>query len=287
MKKLVIFLSLFCLTMSACYADCPKDWCCSAQSYSTSSSVSKFFQTATGLNFLSRNLAEAIIKSEIKKSTKEKFDVHMETYSTKDLLDGKFKALRISGKNLNFDGFHVTKMTANTLCENNYVEVKGDTVTFKENFLMNYNMEISNEDLRKTILSTTYLDALNKINMSALGITFLKLSSADVCINNNRLLFTINVTTPFSSKPRQIKVSADVKVADGKIVLTQMQMANRFKFLDLNKITYLINALNPLTFDFEELDKNAKIKIDSIDIANNTIYINGFIFIPKNTVQKG
>lgn len=287
MKKLVIILSLLCLTISASYADCPKDWCCSAESYSTSSSVSKFLQTATGLNFLSRNIAEAIIKSEIKKSTKEKFDVHMETYGTKDLMDGKFKSLKISGKSLDFDGFHVTKMQAKTLCENNYVEVKGDTLTFKENFLMDYDMEISNEDLRKTILSTSYLETLNKINMSALGITFFKLSSADVCINNNRLLFTINVTTPLSSRPRPIKVSANVKVSNGKIVLTQMEMANYFKFLDLNKISSLINALNPLTFDLEEIDKNAKMKIDSIDIVNNAIYIKGFVFIPKNTVQKG
>ena len=41
MKRFILFWSIFILLASASYAQCPKNWCCSAENYKTSSSVSK------------------------------------------------------------------------------------------------------------------------------------------------------------------------------------------------------------------------------------------------------
>lgn len=287
MKKLVLLLSLLCFTTSSALAECRYMDMAPTKPYPVSGKGSQVIQKITGMNFISKAIAQSIIKKEIKKATHENFNVKMESFSAKDLLAGKFKSLEVSGKNLNIDGVYISQLSSKTLYDFNYVEVKKNEVTFKENMLMDMNMQITNNDLRKTVASTGYLDKLNKINLSCYGITFFKLSSADVQIKNNKIWFTINVTTPFNAKAIPIKVSTDVKISDGKIELTKMKLADTFKLIDLNKVSYLLNALNPLTFTTDVLNNKSKLSLDTIDIVNDTILIKGYVFIPKNTVEKG
>lgn len=285
MKKLVIVLGLICCLFStkAFAITCDYSSYCAPKPYNLSSQNCRTIQKITGMNFLTEKIAQNIIKKELKKATKEKFKVEMKSYSAKDLIQGKFKSLKFSGKNLEIEGAYLSSFEAKTLCEFNSVELVKNTIKFRENMVMDFAIEISNSDLKKTVKSTGYLDSLNKINLSGFGITFFKLNGAEVEIKNNKLYFTIKVTSPMSTKPLSMVVASDLKVENGQIVLTKLYFTNLFAIVDLSKMTYLLNALNPLTFSTDILNnKDSKMKINSVDIIGDRIFVKGNILIPKN-----
>ena len=287
MKKLFLILSLMILGSVQAFAACDYSNYCAPKSYDLCSKGSQITSKITGMTFLSEKIAQAVIGRELKKATKERFKVKMKTYSLSDLVQGRFKSLEISGKNLEIEGVYLSKLDIKTVCPFNYVELNKNYVKFRENMVMEFKTEISDSDLRKTIQSTGYLDKLNKTNLSALGITFFKLSGADVWIKNNKVYFTIKVTSPMSSSPIPITVRSDLKVEDGQIVMTKLDLANIYTVIDLSKVTYLVNALNPLTFSMDVLNnKNSKMSIKTVNIIGDKIEIAGNILVPKNTGKK-
>lgn len=285
MKKLVLIFGLIMFFALPTFAVCDYSDMCAPSTYDLSPTGCQITSNLTGMTFLTEKIVQSIIKRELKKATKEKFKVEMKSYSAQDLLNGRFKSLKISGKNLEIDGAYITYLEAKTACGFNYIklDLAKKSISFKENMIMDYAIEISNNDLKKTVKSAGYLDMLNKIKLSAMGITFFKLDGADVQIKNNKLYFTINVTSPMSSKPIPIMVRSDLKVEEGNIVMTKVDLVNLYTVIDLSKITYLLNALNPLTFSTDILNnKESKMKIQSVDIIGDRIFIKGNIFIPKN-----
>lgn len=285
MKKvfLILFLMLFCTSQT--FAACDYSNMCAPKAYDISSKSCRVTSKITGMTFFAEKIAGFVIKHELKKATKAKFKVEMRSYSAKDLMQGRFTSLKIYGKNLDIDDAYLTYFEAKTACDFNYIilDKKAKSVKFKENMVLNYAIEISNQDLKKTVQSTGYLDMLNKTKLSAFGITFFKLDKADVQLKNDKLYFTLNVTTPLSSNPIPVVVRSDIKVEEGNIVLTKIDLVNAYTVIDLSKITYLLNALNPLTFSTDILNnKNSKMKIQTVCIKSDKIYINGNVFIPKN-----
>lgn len=288
MKKLVLIFGLMIFCATQALAVCDYSAYCAPKAYDVSPRGFQITSRVTGMTFVAEKIAQMIIKKELKKATKEKFKVEMKAYSLGDLMAGRFKSLKMTGKNLEIEGVYLTAFEAKTACDFNYVELHKDTIKFKENMVMNFAIEISDLDLKKTVKSSGYLNKLNKVNLSALGMTFFKLSGADVQIKNNKLYFTIKVTTPMSSKPIPVVVSSDLKVEEGRIVVTKVALENLFTVIDLSKATYLLNALNPLTFSTDILDnKDSKMSIKSVDIIGDKIFITGNVFIPKNNSVVG
>lgn len=283
MKRLIITLFLLIFTSAQAFAVCDYSTMCAPKAYNLSPKAGQVTSKITGMTFLTEKIAQAIIRKELKKATKEKFKVEMKSYSAKDLVQGKFKSLKIYGKNLDIEGVYLSSFEVKTACDFNYVEPVKNSIKFKENMVMNYALEIKNSDLQKTIKSAGYLDKLNKTNLSAFGITFFKLDGADVQIKSGKLYFTINVTSPLSSKPIPIVIRSSVKVEDGDIVLTKIDLVNAYTVIDLSRLTYLLNMINPLTFSTEILEnKDSKMSVKTIDIIDDKITIKGIVFIPKN-----
>lgn len=286
MKKLILVFGLMIFYAVPSFAMCDYSQMCAPRAYDLSSKGTQITSRITGTTFLAENLAQFLIKKELKKATKEKFKVKMKSYSAPDLVHGRFKSLEISGKHLDIDGVYLTSLDIKTLCDFNYIELNKNSLKFRENMIMGYSTEISDNDLRKTVKSTGYLDKLNKTNLSAFGITFLKLEGADVQIKNNKLWFTIKVTTPMTSNPISVVLRSNIKVEEGNIVLTKLDFVNPFTVIDLSKATYLLNAINPLTFSMDILNnKKSKMSVQSVDIVGDKIIIKGNIFIPKNAMK--
>ncbi len=283
---LLLLFTLYSLLFTPpAFAVCDYAQMCAPKAYDLSSKGSQVASNVTGMTFLSEKIADLIIKSQIKKITKGKLKVNMQSYSAKDLLKGRFKSLKISGRNLEVEGAYISKLEAKTLCDFNYVKLntKSKSIKFKENMVMAFSTEVTNADLQKTVKSAGYLEKLNQTNLSAFGITFFKLQGADVQIKNNMLYFTINITTPFSSTPIPAMMRSGLKVEEGNIVLTKIGLLNSFTVIDLSKATYILNAINPLTFSVDILNnKDSKMTIQTVDIVGDKIIVKGTIFIPKN-----
>lgn len=286
MKKFILTLCFLVLFNTAAFASCDYSEYCPQGAYDLSPRGCQVFSQITGMNFLAEQVAQTIIKKEIKKATKENFRVEMKSYSPSDLLHGRFKSLNISGRNLEVEGAYITALNVKTICDFNYIELNKKSIKFKENMVMAFDMEMTGSDLKKTVNSIGYLDMLNHTNLSAFGITFFKLSGADVDIKNNKIYFTIKVTTPMSSQPLSILVKSDLKVEDGQIVLTKVEFVNLLTIIDLSKVMYIVNAINPLSFTTNMLDnQKTKVKINTVDIIGNKISVKGNILIPKNTIS--
>ena len=269
------------------FAVCDYSNFCHEQAYDLSSKMGQAISRGTGATFLAETVAQSIIKKELKNATKQNFNVSVKSYSFKDLYQGRFKSMKISGNNLDIEGVYLTSLELKTLCSFNYIERYGDSIKFKENMAMGFSTEISDVDLTKTMKTKGYLDKLNCVNVEGCGVTFFKLSGASVNIKNNKLYFKVRVTSQlFLVKPLDLVIATDLKVEDGRIVLTKIDFGKLPKGIDLSKVAYNLNAMNPLAFSIDVLEnENTKMCIKNVNIVGDRIIVNGDVLIPKNTVQ--
>lgn len=285
MKKIALLFSLLIFGITPSFADCDYSNFCPQHAYGLASKTGQAVSRGIGATFLSEKVAQSKIKSEFKKATKQNFDVSVKSYSFQDFVHGRFKSIVISGKNLNINGAYLTTLTLKTLCDFNYVQLNKTPIKFKENMIVGFYTEISDADLMKTMSSTGYLDKINCVNVEGCGITFFKLSKADVEIKNNKLYFKVRVTSQLLlTKPLDIVITTGLKVKDGRIVFTKTDLGNLAKGVDINKLAYDLKAMDPLTFSLDVLEnKNTKMCIRDVKIVGDKIIVSGNIFIPKNS----
>lgn len=283
MKKLLLLFSLITSITNPAFASCDYKGFCAPYAYNLSSKRGQLISMKIGATLLSEKMAQFRIKEELKKITKQNFDVSVKSYSFQDLLRGRFKSITISGENLNINGVYLTSLDLKTLCDFNYVQFDKNPIKFKENMIIGFSTVISDEDLMKTMQSSGYMDKLNCVNVHGCGITFFKLSGAGVNIQNNKLHFKVRVTSQLLlEKPLDIEMSTDLNAKNGRIALTKIDLKNVVKGVDLSKVANQLNSINPLTFSLEVLEnKNTKMCINKVEILGNKIMINGNIFIPK------
>jgi len=260
-----------------------------AQPYDMSWKGTKLLTNVTGMTFLSQAIANSIVKKELRKSMGSKdFKVKMKSFSAKDLADGRFKSLNITGKNLNLDGVYLSEFEASTICDFNYVKATTKSIKFKENFGINYSMKVSNEDLKKTVLSKDYLKYLSSFNIKAGSVNILELKNVDVNLKDDKFYFSINMNnTIFNySVPFNVDVAAKMKIQNGKIKVTEVSWLNKNKTINLSQLTNILNIINPLKYTVNVLDnENAKVELKTLDIHCDKLVMDGTLFIPKNTEE--
>lgn len=287
-KKLIALLTTIMLTSSITFADDLTQFC--AQPYDMSMKGTKFLTAITGMNFLSRAIANSVVKSELKKSTGAKgFKVKMNSFSAKDLAAGRFRGLDISGDNLDFDCVYVTQFNANTVCDFNYVKVTTKDIKFKENFIMKYNMTISDVDLRKTLLSKNYLTFLNSLNIKVGPMNLMELKDVDVKLKADKFYFILKMNNQIFGRnvPVTLNMSSKMKIENGQFKVSEVTFENFNQKISLTQLTNVLNLINPLNFTVDVLNnKNTKLALNNFDIKGNKIMLDGTVFVPKNTEQK-
>ncbi len=260
-----------------------------AQPYDLSMKGTRFLYNATGTTLLAQGLANSIVKKELRKSTGAKgFKVKMKSFSAKDLADGRFKSLDISGKNLNFDGVYVSEFKASTICGFNYVKATPKSITFKDNFAMNYSMTISDTDLNRTVLSEDYLAFLKSLNFKAGGLNLMELKDVDVKLKNDKIYFKLQMNNKVFNYniPVFMNVSAKMRVEDSKIKLTEITLENINQKFNLTQLTNLVNLINPLNFTVDVLgNPKTKVSLQTMDIKDDKLILSGTMFVPKNVQE--
>lgn len=285
MKRIVLILILMIFMATPAFAVCDYLGLCPKKAYGLASKMGQAVSNGIGATSLSEKIAQSRIRDDLRKATKQNFDVYVKSYSFQDFIHGRFKSIIISGKDLNIEGAYISSLELKTLCDFNYIQFNKNPIRFKENLIVGFSTTISDQDLTNTMKSTGYLDKLNCVNVEGCGITFFKLSGADVQVKNNKLYFTVRVTSQLLlAKPLDIEMSTDLKVEDGRIVFTKVDLGTLPKGIDLKNVAYRLNAMNPLTFSLDVLEnKNTKMCIKDVKIVGDKITVKGNIFIPKNS----
>ena len=284
MRKII--LTLFILAVSVNLAHSTEIYSCPMEPERVNGSVGRFFSAVTGTNYLVSQIAEGMFEKELKKQTASKFKVKIDSYGTKTLTNGKFKSLKITSKNANLDGLNISNLEVTTQCGYNYIyQTPQGEIKFPENFILGFKGDITNDDLQATVNSANYKKYVSDVNLSLGKLSLLKVTEPKFTLIKNKIKYTSKVTSPLfmTSAPQEIDCDLDLKVQNNQIMFSNVHFITLDKRINPNIILPLINKLNPFTQEFEII-KDAKtiVRINDINVVNNTIKTEGTLTVPKN-----
>ena len=88
---------------------------------------------------------------------------------------------------------------------------------------------------------------------------------------------------PHVRKEQKVVFESDLRVRNGKFDLSQTKLVSGNLRLDVKKIDFLMNYLNPLEYSVKFLDgHNAKVNVKNMKVEENVLYADGVVILPKN-----
>ncbi len=282
MKKIILLLGMLVAVNSACFAAC--DYSC-VTPYNMNTKTRTFFSAISGYNSIVENSVEATIKKEILKfASADNLYVDLESYSPGDLRNGIFKSIEIKANNVLINDIHLTSLDLRSLCDFNYIKQSGSDVVFMEDFPMEFNMVMTQDVINKTMTHARYQNIIKELNRLAnsYGVG-LQIASTKVAIKANKFYYIIGFNVPFVKREQKIVLETDIRVKNGKVALNNTRLVSGPIKLDLKKIDFMMNYLNPLDFSVKILEnKEAQVNVKNIEIKDNNIIADGIIIIPKD-----
>lgn len=286
MKKIVLGLVLLLAVQGAQAQDCSTLKC--PAPYDLTSGFSRGMSTVTGQKFLSEKIGEKLVKKAIKKNiVSGDIKADLDAYSVRDLKAGRFKSLEVSGKNVDIQGIYVSSFNAKTLCNFNYIanDKRGNYIV-KEDIPVSFNAVVTEEDLNKTMNSSDYKRMIDDINSIGGNFNIFQITSTNIKLKNNKMYYVLKYSMPFVRKTKELVISADLNVENGQIVLANTTFLNNSLSLDVDKLSKLINYINPLDFSAKILEnKDAKFNIENVKISDGKIVVDGIMTILKDKEQ--
>ncbi len=286
MKKILLVLVMLVSSLGAFAKEvsATSDYKCVAP-YDLTSGFSRFFTSASTANFWAEQYGEMLVKRIITQSLDSKAKVNLKSYGPVDLLAGRFKGFETTIKNLNAEGTHLSELELKTLCGFNYVvpDTKNNTVVFKEALPLSFHASVSEDDLNKTMKAVGYAKMISDLNGVISKSGGIKIQSTDIKVRGEKLYYTITTAIPFVRKPQEIVIVSNLKVQNGEIKFDNTKLLNDRFSIDLSKVAYVLNYLNPLDYSLKIIDnKEAQIKVKEVSIKENRINIDGIAVIPKD-----
>lgn len=286
MKKIILSFVLLLAVQGVQAQDCSTLKC--PAPYDLTSGFSRGMSTVTGQKFLSEKIGEKLVKKAIKKNiTSGDIKVDLDAYSVRDLKAGRFKSLEINGKNVDIQGVYISSFNAKTLCNFNYIanDKRGNYIV-KEDIPASFNAIITEEDLNKTMLSSDYKRMIDDINSIGGNLNIFQITSTNIKLKNDKMYYVLKYSMPFVRKTKELVITANLKVENGQIELANTSFLNNSMALDVDKLSKLINYINPLDFSAKILEnKDARFNIETVNISNGKITIDGNMTILKDKEQ--
>ena len=187
-----------------------------------------------------------------------------------------FKSLTIDGKHINIDDeLYISKLYMKTTSDFNYVDYRKEPMVFKTDVPMEYNVELSEEDLNKSITVGKTTEFISSI------LPLVSIDTPKLNLTNDKMRISSAIRVPFA-KPIKFSMTAGLKVEKGKVVFSNIHTSGlKGDFAD--KIITIINQqdlLNNLNFNiFDNTD--TKIAVENISIKDKTIFIDGKVIIKQ------
>ena len=232
------------------------------------------------MNPIAESIAEKVIKKSLKKETGANFKVKFEGYTLSSMKKGIFKNLEITGKNVDVDGIEVPYIKLKTLSDYNWVDYTQDPIAFKSDMTYAYEMELSEKTINDALKSKNYRSTIQKVNKRAYPL--FTVNDVRVRIRNNKVHVIMEYNFPImpAKQNKTFMASTGFHVVNGKITANNVGIDSAYGNLPIDKVTNLINLLDPLSFTLSLLDsKKCNAKIENVNIVDNIIKIDGKIFV--------
>lgn len=235
------------------------------------------------LNPFVETAAQKVIKKAlVKEIGAGKYDVDLDGYTLGSMKKGIFKSLEIKSKDLTVNEIPVRHLNLKTLTDYNWIDFNENPVKIKSNLTFAYDMEITEKSINSALKQKDYQRKMEKVN--SLAYPLFTLQDVRVRIRHDKVHIIMDYTLPLASskKTRSFMVSSDFKVDNGKIKASNVGFDNSYGNLPLDKVTNLVNLVDPLSFTLAQLcEENCKGNIENVKIENNNIQIDGKIFVVK------
>lgn len=232
------------------------------------------------MNPIVESVAEKAIKKSLKKETGAKFNVKFEGYTLSSMKAGVFKNLVIKGKNVTVEDVFLPYLEFKTVTDYNWIDYTQNPVMAKSDMVFEYNIGLSEKSINDALKSKEYQKTIEKINKKAFPLFVL--SDARVRIKDNRLYVIISYNFPINpaKKDRTLVVSTDFSVENGLIRAKNVGLNSVYGNLPIDKVTNLINLLDPLTFTLDVMNsKKCTSRIENVKLVDNIFQINGKMFV--------
>lgn len=261
---------------------------CPSRPYPVSNVLTRNLQRFTGMNLIFTSAAEGMIENSVKKllDTGE-IDVKIKGYSAMDLLDGKFKSVQLSAKNLSKDGVYVSSFEAKSLCEYTQVDRNSNPVVPLTPVYIGFKGLITDSDINNTVNSDKYRQKLRGVSIKLFNqdidlVDFLNLKAN---IKDDRLVISTDIH--FNGMPAYmklpVKMGIGLKIVDNKLRISDLQMISKPLGGELNMLSTFISFQKPVIVDFNDLSKNGSdIQIKKFSIVSNKINLEGTLWLPEN-----
>ena len=284
MKKILVLIGAILISAGSTFAS-QCNFECPGNPYAFSYSISNF----TGTNFLAERIANMLIKKQILKESQGKYKVNLQSYNVSALKDGIFKSLEITGTDTITNGVYASSVKFKTLCDYNYIEInnKENTATFKEAFGMAFAIQFSEDDLNETMENSAYKEMIRRVNNIGNASKMFNISSSSIKIEDNKLVYIIKVAVPLLNIKKELEVETSLKAHNGEIVIDKAELNTEYFKIDVDKLSNLINYLNPLDFSLELMkNKDANMHVKDVVIKDDKINVRGLITIDKDVVTE-
>ena len=161
-------------------------------------SLSGTLMSATGVNFLSRKIAENKIASEIKKETNSKFKVKLKTEPFVNIAHGNFSSFSAYCKNYISDRIYLSDVLVESVCPYNKIYFENNEAKFSTDTPFRFTCKVTQDNMNKMAA-----------NMHS-----------NVLIRKNDLYFKHNIAGV------KISYGAKPKVANNKIYIKDIPLIN-------------------------------------------------------------
>ncbi len=281
MKKIVLLLGMLLIANTSAMAACKYN--CVAP-YDMNNKFRTFVGAVSGVNFTAEKVGQKVVKKAFNKvATNDNLKVKLDSYSAKDLKNGIFKSMSIEGQDVNVNDIYLSYLKLDTLCNFNYIKQVDNEVVFMEDFPMSFDIRMTATDINKTMQSEKYQRIINDLNQLGNSIGGVKISSTKVAVKSSKFYYIIGIAIPFIRTEQKLVINSDLVVKKGKIDFANTKLVSDAFSIDLKKIDFILNYLNPLDFSVNILDnKEAKVSVDSVSVQNSVIHTKGVVIIPKD-----
>lgn len=282
MRKIILLLGLLLAVNNTSYAAC--DYSCTAP-YNMNAKYKTFFSAISGYNSFVENKAESILEKEIAKFiVSDNLKVDIESFSPGDLKNGIFKSSEITANDLVVNDIHLSYLNLSSLCDFNYIKSNGSDVTFMEDFPMSFDIVMTQDDINRTMKHERYQKIVKDINkLAAKSGVGLQIESTTVAIKANKFYYIIGVNVPFVRREQKLVFESELIIKNGNIDFHNTKLVSGPFKLDLKKVDFIMNYLNPLDFSVNIVaNKKAEINVKNVEIKDNQILTDGIIIIPKD-----
>lgn len=282
MRKIILLLGLLLAVNNTSYAAC--DYSCTAP-YNMNAKYKTFFSAISGYNSFVENKAESILEKEIAKFiVSDNLKVDIESFSPGDLKNGIFKSSEITANDLIVNDIHLSYLNLSSLCDFNHIKTNGSDVTFMEDFPMSFDIVMTQDDINRTMKHERYQKIVKDINkLAAKSGVGLQIESTTVAIKANKFYYIIGVNVPFVRREQKLVFESELIIKNGNIDFHNTKLVSGPFKLDLKKVDFIMNYLNPLDFSVNIVaNKKAEINVKNVEIKDNQILTDGIIIIPKD-----